>query len=64
VSGIRTAFTALVGIDHPVVSAGMGGGAAGGKLAGAVSEAGGLGIVGASWLTPRRRGRRSSVRAS
>ena len=50
-SGIRTAFTELVGIEHPVVSAGMGGGAAGGELAGAVSEAGGLGIVGASWLT-------------
>ena len=50
-SGIRTAFTELVGIDHPVVSAGMGGGAAGGELAGAVSAAGGLGIVGASWLS-------------
>lgn len=47
---IRTAFTELVGIDHPVVSAGMGGGAAGGELAGAVSEAGGLGVIGASWL--------------
>ncbi|HWL33955.1 MAG TPA: nitronate monooxygenase [Gaiellaceae bacterium] len=53
-SGIRTAFTELVGIEHPVVSAGMGGGAAGGELAGAVSEAGALGIVGASWLTPER----------
>jgi NAD(P)H-dependent flavin oxidoreductase YrpB (nitropropane dioxygenase family) len=51
VSGIRTAFTELVGVEHPVVSAGMGGGAAGGELAGAVSEAGGLGIVGASWLS-------------
>lgn len=37
-------------MDHPVVSAGMGGGAAGGELAGAVPAAGGLGIVGASWL--------------
>ena len=53
-SGIRTSFTELVGIDHPVVSAGMGGDAAGGELAGAVSEAGGLGIVGASWLSPER----------
>ena len=53
-SGIRTPFTELVGIEHPVVSAGMGGGAAGGELAGAVSEAGGLGIVGASWLTPEQ----------
>ena len=50
-SGLRTAFTDLVGIEHPVVSAGMGSGAAGGELAGAVSEAGGLGIVGASWLS-------------
>ena len=53
-SGIRTAFTELVGVEHPVVSAGMGGGTAGGELAGAVSEAGGLGIVGASWLSPER----------
>jgi NAD(P)H-dependent flavin oxidoreductase YrpB (nitropropane dioxygenase family) len=52
VSRIRTPFTELVEIEHPVVSAGMGGGAAGGELAGAVSEAGGLGIVGASWLKP------------
>ena len=51
-SGIRTPFTELVGIEHPVVSAGMGGGTAGGELAGAVSEAGGLGVVGASWLKP------------
>jgi NAD(P)H-dependent flavin oxidoreductase YrpB (nitropropane dioxygenase family) len=54
VSGIRTAFTALLGIDHPVASAGMAGGAAGGELAGAVSEAGGLGIIGASLLEPER----------
>jgi len=47
---IRTAFTQLVGIEHPVVSAGMGGGAANGDLAGHVSEAGGLGVIGASWL--------------
>jgi NAD(P)H-dependent flavin oxidoreductase YrpB (nitropropane dioxygenase family) len=50
VSPIRTRFTELVGVEHPVVSAGMGGGAAGGELAGRVSEAGGLGVVGASWL--------------
>lgn len=47
---IRTAFTDLVGVEHPVVCAGMGGGGADGELAGAVSAAGGLGIVGASWL--------------
>ena len=49
---IRTPFTELLGIEHPVVSAGMGGGTAGGELAGAVSEAGGLGVIGASWLKP------------
>ncbi|MEO5574883.1 MAG: nitronate monooxygenase [Gaiellaceae bacterium] len=53
-SGIRTSFTELVGVEHPVVSAGMAGGAAGGELAGAVSEAGGLGIVGASLLESDR----------
>jgi NAD(P)H-dependent flavin oxidoreductase YrpB (nitropropane dioxygenase family) len=54
VTGIRTPFTELLGVEHPVVSAGMAGGAAGGELAGAVSEAGGLGIVGASLLDPDR----------
>lgn len=47
---IRTAFTELVGVEHPVVSAGMGGGGANGELAGCVSAAGGLGVIGASWL--------------
>ena len=35
-----------LGLDTPVVQAGMGGGVAGGDLAGAVSAAGGLGTVG------------------
>ena len=35
-----------LGIDYPVVQAGMGGGLAGGQLAGAVSAAGALGTVG------------------
>lgn len=47
---IRTSFTELVGVEHPVVSAGMGGGATDGDLAGAVSEAGGLGVIGASFV--------------
>ena len=47
---IRTAFTELIGVEHPVVSAGMGGGGADGELAGSVSAAGGLGVIGASWL--------------
>src|SRR2546423_574834 len=47
---IETAFTRLIGIDQPVVSAGMGAGTADGELAGRVSEAGGLGVIGASFL--------------
>lgn len=35
-----------IGVEHPVVQAGMGGGIAGATLAGAVSAAGGLGTVG------------------
>jgi NAD(P)H-dependent flavin oxidoreductase YrpB (nitropropane dioxygenase family) len=35
-----------LGVEHPVVQAGMGGGIAGAALAGAVSAAGGLGTVG------------------
>lgn len=49
---LRTRFTELIGVDHPVASAGMGGGATGGELVGAVSEAGGLGVLGASFLQP------------
>ncbi len=51
---LRTAFTELFGLRHPVALAPMGG-SAGGALASAVSAAGGLGLVGggtgdASWL--------------
>jgi NAD(P)H-dependent flavin oxidoreductase YrpB (nitropropane dioxygenase family) len=35
-----------LGVEHPVVQAGMGGGLAGGELAAAVSAAGGLGTIG------------------
>jgi NAD(P)H-dependent flavin oxidoreductase YrpB (nitropropane dioxygenase family) len=42
---LRTPFTELLGIDHPVVCVGMGGGATNGELAGQVSEAGGLGVI-------------------
>lgn len=44
--GLRTALTEMFGIDHPVVLAPMGD-VAGGVLAAAVSEGGGLGVVGA-----------------
>lgn len=43
---LRTALTAMFGIEHPVVLAPMGG-VAGGALAAAVSEGGGLGLIGA-----------------
>lgn len=49
---IRTPFTELLGIDHPVVSAGMGGGHTGSDLVGHVSRAGGLGVIGASFVPP------------
>jgi NAD(P)H-dependent flavin oxidoreductase YrpB (nitropropane dioxygenase family) len=49
---IRTPFTELIGIECPVVSAGMGGGHTSGELVGRVSEAGGLGVVGASFVPP------------
>lgn len=41
----RTQFTELLGIEHPIVLAPMGG-SAGGALAAAVSNGGGLGLVG------------------
>ncbi len=52
--GIRTPLTEAFGLEHPIVLAPMAG-VAGGRLAAAVSEAGGLGLVGGgygdlSWL--------------
>jgi nitronate monooxygenase len=51
---LRTAFTELLGLRHPIALAPMGG-SAGGALAAAVSDAGGLGLLGAgngnrNWL--------------
>ena len=48
---LPTAITRLLGIDHPVLLAPMGG-VAGGALAGAVSSAGGLGLIGAGYADP------------
>lgn len=45
---MRTAFTELLSVRHPVVSAPMAG-SAGGALAAAVSNAGGLGLVGGGY---------------
>jgi NAD(P)H-dependent flavin oxidoreductase YrpB (nitropropane dioxygenase family) len=50
---IRTPFTELIGIEHPVVCAGMGAGYTSGELVGHVSEAGGLGVIGASFVPPQ-----------
>lgn len=44
--GLRTSLTEMFGIDHPIVLAPMGD-VAGGALAAAVSEGGGLGVIGA-----------------
>lgn len=45
---IRSALTELLGLEHPIVSAPMGA-VSGGALAAAVSEAGGLGLVGGGY---------------
>jgi NAD(P)H-dependent flavin oxidoreductase YrpB (nitropropane dioxygenase family) len=45
---ISTGACSLLGIDHPVVLAGMGGGATDPRLTAAVSNGGGLGIMGVS----------------
>jgi NAD(P)H-dependent flavin oxidoreductase YrpB (nitropropane dioxygenase family) len=45
---IHTAACDVLGIDHPVVQAGMGGGSDP-RLVAAVSEAGGLGVLACSW---------------
>ncbi|EXJ74647.1 oxidoreductase [Cladophialophora psammophila CBS 110553] len=49
---LTTEFTKLLNIQHPVVLAGMGQ-TAGGKLAAAVSNAGGLGVIGGVNYTPQ-----------
>jgi len=49
---IRTPFTELFGVAHPLALAPMGG-VSGGALAAAVSEAGGLGLVGGGYGDPR-----------
>lgn len=46
-------LTRLCGIRHPVVQAGMAGGATTAGLVAAVSEAGGLGTLGAGYLQPQ-----------
>lgn len=48
---LHTDFTRLLGLDHPLVLAPMGG-VSGGRLAAAVSNAGGLGLVGGGYGDP------------
>ncbi len=50
-SSLHTPLCDLLGIEYPIILAGMGG-AAGPTLAAAVSNAGGLGVVGATGYTP------------
>jgi NAD(P)H-dependent flavin oxidoreductase YrpB (nitropropane dioxygenase family) len=52
VSRLHTPFCDLLGIEYPILCAGMGG-VAGPDLVAAVSNAGGLGVLGAS-VTPER----------
>jgi nitronate monooxygenase len=47
---IETALTRLLGIEHPILLAPMGS-AAGGKLAAAVTNAGGLGMIGSGYAS-------------
>ena len=50
---LRTSICELFSIDYPILLAGMGG-AAGPELVAAVSNAGGLGVLGAAACTPGR----------
>ena len=48
---ITTALTRLLGVEHPILLAPMGG-VAGGRLAAAVSDAGGFGLIGGGYGDP------------
>ncbi|MDN4523780.1 NAD(P)H-dependent flavin oxidoreductase [Fictibacillus fluitans] len=50
---MNESFTALCGIRYPIVQAGMAGGPATPELAAAVSNAGGLGTLGAGYMAPK-----------
>lgn len=49
---LATALTTRLGVTHPIIQAPMAGGADTPALVAAVSEAGGLGSIGAAYLTP------------
>ncbi len=50
---LHTPLCDLLGIEHPILSAALGGGCAGPALAAAVSEAGGFGLLGMGGLPPK-----------
>jgi nitronate monooxygenase len=49
---LQTRFTKLVNVQYPIVQAGMAGGITTPEMVAAVSNAGGLGTLGAGYLTP------------
>jgi NAD(P)H-dependent flavin oxidoreductase YrpB (nitropropane dioxygenase family) len=51
---LHTRVTELLGIEHPIVMGGMGSGATSPRLVSAVSQAGGLGVLGVSRHSPER----------
>jgi NAD(P)H-dependent flavin oxidoreductase YrpB (nitropropane dioxygenase family) len=51
---LHTRVTELLGIEHPIVMGGMGGGATSPRLVSAVSAAGGFGVLGVSRYAPER----------
>jgi nitronate monooxygenase len=51
---IRTKLTERLGVIHPIVQAPLAGGADTPELVAAVGEAGGIGFIGAAYLTPAR----------
>src|SRR3977135_1413420 len=51
---LRTRVTEMLGSEHPIVRGGMGSGATSPRLVSAVSEAGGLGVLGVSRYPPER----------
>ncbi|HXH22766.1 MAG TPA: nitronate monooxygenase, partial [Dehalococcoidia bacterium] len=54
---LRTPLCDMLGIEYPIILAGMGAGSGGSALAelvAAVSEAGGLGVLGAAGLGPEQ----------
>lgn len=49
---LKTRFCELFGIEYPIIQAGMAGGSTTVELVSSVSEAGGLGVLGAAYMTP------------